>query len=627
MIKDNKLQGASFMKVVISLSLVFVLTSNFDRAFAQVSIYTDTVNTGAWNANRWSTVETGPSFTSSYGTTANNAVFNTGTYSFAGYRSSGTSPVVGNITLGANTTVQFTSTAGTMDFGGNVRTITVGAGSLLDLNGNNISVTAGTGLIKNGAGVYGTGNGTYSGGFTLNEGTVIARGTTGLGSGVANTLRLNGGTIAGNASRTFDNTRFAGGITIGGDVQFGAMSSAVALASSTGNLSFANNVNTGSARRTLTQGNEGDQTFSGVISGSGGLTFAARSGLTAGKFILTGANLFTGGLSVTGGEVRITQDSALGDIANNIELDGGLLGYELTSLPLTISNSRQIIVGDGNGNLNNGFNVRDVGGLLATINYNGVIANKGGETGVLTKSGLGILTLGGTSTYTGATTVKGGTLVVSTGGSIAQSLLTTVTTGTTLTANGTVGAVTVNLGGTLNGAGTVGTTTVAGTLNPGNSPGVLNVNGNLTMASGGNMVWELFANTATQASPAVFDQVLVSGDLAFAGSNGITLNFGTTVAGSTVAWSDSFWSSNRSFLIYDVTGSTTGFSNLSLLNTSFNDATGAALAASQGSFSVSQLGSDVFLNYNAIPEPSTGSMLGLGFTGLVVTRLLRRKSS
>jgi hypothetical protein len=141
------------------------------------------------------------------------------------------------------------------------------------------------------------------------------------------------------------------------------------------------------------------------------------------------------------------------------------------------------------------------------------------------------------------------------------------------------------------------------------------------------MVWELFANTATQASPAVFDQVLVSGNLAFAGGNKISLNFGTTAGGSTVSWSDSFWNSNQSFLIYDVAGSTTGFSNLSLLNTSFNDATGAALAASKGSFSVSQLGSDVFLNYNAIPEPSTGSMLGLGFAGLVVTRLLRRKSS
>jgi hypothetical protein len=33
------------------------------------------------------------------------------------------------------------------------------------------------------------------------------------------------------------------------------------------------------------------------------------------------------------------------------------------------------------------------------------------------------------------------------------------------------------------------------------------------------------------------------------------------------------------------------------------------------------------LNLMAVPEPSTGSMLGLGFAGLVVTRLLRRKTS
>jgi autotransporter-associated beta strand protein len=272
-----------------------------------------------------------------------------------------------------------------------------------------------------------------------------------------------------------------------------------------------------------------------------------------------------------------------------------------------------------------------LGGANTDANaISGVISDNntaGGGTVSLTKSGSGRWDLTGVNTYTGATTVNGGTLLVSTGGSIAQSSLTTVTTGTTLTANGTVGAVAVNTGGTLNGAGTVGTTTVAGTLTPGNSPGVLNVNGNLTMASGGNMVWELFANSATQTTPAVFDQVVVSGDLAFDGSNGITLNFGTTSAGSDVAWSNSFWGSNRSFLIYDVAGSTGGFSNLSLLNTSFTDSTGAVLDPLKGRFSLGQSGSDVFLNYTAIPEPSTGTLLGFGFGGLVLTRLLRRKQS
>jgi hypothetical protein len=143
------------------------------------------------------------------------------------------------------------------------------------------------------------------------------------------------------------------------------------------------------------------------------------------------------------------------------------------------------------------------------------------------------------------------------------------------------------------------------------------------------MVWELFGNTATQAtqpSPAVFDQVLVSGDLAFASGSGITLNFGTTPS-STVSWSNSFWSSSQSFLIYDVAGSTTGFTNLSLLNTSFTDSTGAALDPLKGRFSLGQSGSDVFLNYIAIPEPSSGTLLGFGLGGLVLTRLLRRKQS
>ena len=246
--------------------------------------------------------------------------------------------------------------------------------------------------------------------------------------------------------------------------------------------------------------------------------------------------------------------------------------------------------------------------------------------GNLTASTGIVVSTSGTSAEAGVRTANA-TINVRSGGGLLNSSTTTVWSRGNLIVNGTAGTVVVEANGLLGGSGTVGTTTVAGILSPGNSPGILNVTGNLTMASGGNMIWELFANTAIQTSPAVFDQVLVSGALAFAGSNGITLNFGTTAAGSTVSWSDSFWNSNQSFLIYDVAGSTTGFSNLSLLNTSFNDANNVALAASQGNFSVSQSGSDVFLNYNAVPEPSTGSMLGLGLAGLVATRLLRRKSS
>jgi hypothetical protein len=68
---------------------------------------------------------------------------------------------------------------------------------------------------------------------------------------------------------------------------------------------------------------------------------------------------------------------------------------------------------------------------------------------------------------------------------------------------------------------------------------------------------------------------------------------------------------------------TSGFTSpsLPLPNASFNSSGDFKVLVGRGDNDV------ITLNLQAVPEPSTGSMFGLGLAGLVATRLLRRKNS
>ncbi len=369
-------------------------------AFGQTQNYFGT--TGTLSGSVWSTNPAGP-YTDPLNTTGG-AVINFGNAaSFTGG-----SIVVAGINATANATGS--SPTGTLsNLNNGVVTINTASGKTLDFGSQSFTSSATAGYIKTGDGVLALAGGDYGGGFTLNAGTVILRGVNALGSSVnnaTNTLTLNGGVIASNTSLALTG-KYGGGITAGGNVQFGDVTG---LAASTANLTFSNNIALGNSARTLTLGNAGTQTFGGVISngvaqGSDALTFAATAGGT-GRFDITNiANTFTGNVRITGGEVRFSSNGSLGNANNSVMIDGGRFAFA-TGFS-TLATTHKLFVGDTAGTA--------ISTTSGTVTYNGVIANVTGKTGSWVKQGIGTLALGGVSTYSGSTTISEGILQLTAG--------------------------------------------------------------------------------------------------------------------------------------------------------------------------------------------------------------------
>ncbi|WP_138106828.1 autotransporter-associated beta strand repeat-containing protein [Candidatus Rhabdochlamydia sp. T3358] len=383
---------------------------------------------------------------------------NTGTTTFTGVNTygGGTTITGGTLALSGagslNSTGFVTINAGTFDISGitaasqtigdlsGAGTVNLGAKDLIE--GTTSSTTysgviqGSGGLTKQGSGTLTlTGTSTYTGGTIINVGTLALSG--------AGALSSTGDVAIGSGGATFD-------------------ISAINAASQTiGNLTgVAGGFVTLGAKGLIT-GTASNDTYAGVIQGTGSLT---KQG--SGIFTLTGANTYSGGTTINAGTLALSGAGALnstGDVAINagtFDISG------ITAASQTIGDL------SGAGTINLGAKEL-VEGTANSTTYAGVIQGIGGS---FTKQGSGTLMLTGTSTYTGGTNINAGTLLV----------------------NGEIGStVTVAANATLGGTGTVGDLINGGFVSPGESIGTLTVNGNYTQLPNGQLDIEIDPDGST----------------------------------------------------------------------------------------------------------------------------------
>ncbi|ECF4129472.1 AIDA autotransporter-like protein ShdA, partial [Salmonella enterica subsp. enterica serovar Westhampton] len=290
----------------------------------------------------------------------------------------------------------------------------------------------GQSLTKTGAGtLILNAENTYTGSTTISEGTLIATNVEALGTGdVTNdaVLELNTGGDFDNAisgsgqvvksgdemlTLSGSNT-YTGGTTISGGTLVASNVEALGSGDVTDNATL--ELNTG-----------GD--FDNNIGGTGSVVKSGDETLT-----LSGANSYTGGTTISGGTLVATNVEALGtgDITDNATLElnaGGDFTNNIGGTGSVVKSGDKTLTLSGTNTYRGGTLISD-GTLVASnvealgtgnvtdnatleLSTGGDFANNIGGTGSVVKSGDKTLTLSGANSYTGGTTISGGTLVAS----------------------------------------------------------------------------------------------------------------------------------------------------------------------------------------------------------------------
>ncbi|RWL80065.1 MAG: autotransporter outer membrane beta-barrel domain-containing protein, partial [Mesorhizobium sp.] len=383
-------------------------------------------------------------------------------------------------TLSVSSDANLGAASGTLSFdGGTLQTTSAFT------SGRNVTLT-GNGTFQTDADLGLTGTISGSGLFTkTGAGTLTLSGNNSYTGGtriLGGTLEAEGGNAIGDQSAVIAQ---AGVFRVLDDETIGTLSGDAGTVELVGNLTTSTNFANTTAL------------FYGGISGAGGFV---KNG--AYRQVLAGNNSYQGATQILGGTL-FAVGAGIDSIpdASAVTVGAGatlsLVRPPISSIFTGIDSDDETIGSlSGAGNVALGDRKLTIGGDASTA-FSGSISGAGGS---LAKLGTGTLTLSGTNTYTGATTVDAGRLRVD--GSLGNT------------------AVSVNSSGTLSGVGTIaGPVTVDGTIAPGDSPGTLTV-GSLTLNAGANLDYEL--GVPGTVGNGVNDLIVVNGDLTLDGTLNIT---------------------------------------------------------------------------------------------------------
>ena len=459
--------------------------------------------------------------------------------------------------------------------------------------------------------------------------------TDGYAANSTSTVSVNSVTKAGTGTEvlTFNNT-YTGSTTISsGTLQLGNAGTTGSI-QSTSNVSIAAGAGLGFARTD-------SPTFSNAInlssaSGDSYFTVAAGDSATLSGAITTGgAEFWANG----GGTLAISDNAgSASDSASTVIAGGGVLSVSdfssstLGTGGIYVTNGTLQYTGASTSttrvgpyflqNASTGVQVTQAGTTLTLPNDIGQFAGGG-----LVKSGAGTLALtSATETYTGATVVNAGTLVVS--GSLSASSAVTVNAGGTFELDGSyANGTTDNGAGTLQGNGKIGAITMnGGTIDPG-----------LTVADASSAPGTLTAAGAVSLSSTTTFSIrlgLVSGASGdndqLAGASSLTLN-DTPLHLTLGSFMNNPANTGNSYIIVSGgAGSSTGsgtdlftYNGTALTNnSSFTTSGGYSFTISYDAG-----GNDnVTLGLTAIPEPGTWAMVVSGIGTLLVIQRARRRS-